>query len=368
MKLSQIGELTLLEQIRKRFEKLPPNVLVGIGDDAALLKPTNEKLLATTDMMVERVHFNLSFITLYQLGFKLVSVNVSDIYAMGGKPKFLLLNIAMNKNMDKDVIDSFFDGVHEAMNLYNLYLVGGDLSASHKGMTLSATIIGYTKDYIKRSGAKIGDRIYVTGTLGDSACGLEILKKIKRPIPLESGTVIKQSAFSSQRSNPPLPPFTKGGRGGITNFKIRTITSRLSKLGLSWSDVEPLFRRHLMPVARDPRKFVRNATSMIDISDGLLIDLSRLCDKSKVGARIYAKNIPLSSELKKVASHLGISPIKLALSGGEDYELLFTTPAKRKINVKYIGDITESKRVIIDTAGREKTFSAEGYQHFGVQR
>ena len=206
MKLSQIGELPLLEQIRKRFEKLPPNVLVGIGDDAALLKPTNEKLLVTTDMMVERVHFNLSFITPYQLGFKLVSVNVSDIYAMGGKPKFLLLNIAMNKNMDKDVIDRFFDGVHEAMNLYNLSLVGGDLSASHKGMTLSATIIGYTKGYIKRSGAKIGDRIYVTGNLGDSACGLHLLKKIKRPIPLKTTTT------------PPLTPPT--GEGNTFKFPL----------------------------------------------------------------------------------------------------------------------------------------------------
>jgi len=123
-----------------------------------------------------------------------------------------------------------------------------------------------------------------------------------------------------------------------------------------------------MPVARNPKKFVRDATSMIDISDGLLIDLSRLCDESKVGARIYAKNIPLSSELKKVASHLGVSPIKLALSGGEDYELLFTASTEKMIKAKYIGDITESKRVIIDTAGRENTFSAEGYQHFGVQR
>jgi thiamine-monophosphate kinase len=368
MKLSQIGEIRLLEQIRKRFEKLPPSVLVGIGDDAALIKPISKKLLVTTDMMVEMVHFNLSYITPYQLGFKLVSVNVSDIYAMGGKPKFLLLNIAMNKNIVKDVIDSFFDGVHEAMNLYNLYLVGGDLSVSPKGMTLSATIIGYTEDYIKRSGANIGDRIYVTGNLGDSACGLELLRKIKRPIPLESGTVIKQSAFSSQCSNPLLLPLTKGGRGGITNLKLRTITSILSKLSLSWNDIAPLLRRHLMPVARDPKNFVRNATSMIDISDGLLIDLSRLCDESKVGARIYAKNIPLSFELKKVASYLGVPPMKLALSGGEDYELLFTAPAKKKIKAIYIGDVVESKRVIIDILGNKKTFSAEGYQHFGIQK
>ena len=368
MKLSQIGELYLLEEIRKRFGKYSSRILVGIGDDAALIKASNENLLVTTDMMVEGIHFNLSFATPYQLGFKLVSVNVSDIFAMGGKPKFLLLNLAMNKSTDKTSFDSFFDGVHEAMNLYGLSLVGGDISASQKGISVSATVIGYTKKHVMRSGARIGNRIYVTGTLGDSACGLALLKKIKRPIPLEGSTVIKESAFNSQRSNPPTPPFSKGGRGGITNLKLRTITSILSKLGLSWNDIVPLLRRHLMPVARNPIEFVGNATSMIDISDGLLIDLSRICDESKIGARIYAKNIPLSSELKKVASHLGVSPVKLALSGGEDYELLFTTPAKKKIKAIYIGDIVESKKVIIDISGKKKTFSAEGYQHFGVQR
>ncbi len=368
MKLSQIGEIPLLEHIRKRFEKHPPNILVGIGDDAALIKPSHENLLITTDMMVEEVHFSLSFITPYQLGFKLVSVNVSDIYAMGGKPRFLLLNIAMNKNMDQKVIDSFFDGVQEAMNLYSLFLVGGDLSASTKGMTLSATIIGYTKGYTKRSGAKIGDRIYVTGTLGDSACGLALLKKMKRPIPLENTTTPPLTPPTRKGECFKIPSPSRGeGEGGGEGLssKFRTL---FSKWGLSWHDVGPLLRRHLMPVARDPRKFVRNATSMIDISDGLLIDLSRLCDESKVGARIYTENIPLSSELKKVASYLSISPIKLALSGGEDYELLFTAPAKKKIKAIYIGDIVELERVIVDISGKEKIFSAEGYQHFGVQR
>jgi thiamine-monophosphate kinase len=119
-----------------------------------------------------------------------------------------------------------------------------------------------------------------------------------------------------------------------------------------------------MPKARDPRRFIRYATSMIDISDGLLIDLSRLCDESKVGARIYTKNIPVSSELKRAASCLGISPIRLALSGGEDYELIFTAPRDKRVKAIYIGDIAESERVIINTLGKKRTFSAEGYQHF----
>jgi thiamine-monophosphate kinase len=365
MKLSQIGELPLLEQIQKRFGKYSSSILVGIGDDAALIKASNENLLVTTDMMVEGIHFNLSFVTPYQIGFKLVSVNVSDIFAMGGKPRFLLLNMAMNKSTDKTVFDSFLDGIYEAINLYSLSLVGGDISASQKGISVSATVIGYAKKHVMRSGAKIGNRIYVTGDLGDSACGLALLKKIKRPIPLEGSTAVKKSAFNSQRLNLPLPPFTKGGREWITDVKLRTMISVLSKLGLSLSDVEPLLRRHLMPVARNPIEFVRNATSMIDISDGLLIDLSRICDESKVGARIYAENIPVSSELHKAASRLNISPMKLALSGGEDYELLFTAPPNKKIKAKYIGEIVESKRVLVDSSGREKEFSAEGYQHFG---
>lgn len=338
MKLSQIGERTLLEQIRKRFEKRSPDIVIGIGDDAALLKPFKKNILVTTDMMVEGVHFNMDFITPYQLGFKLVSVNVSDIYAMGGIPRFLLLCIAMNKNTATETFDTFFDGVHEAMKHYGLSLVGGDISSASKGMSLSATLIGYAEKCLKRSGAKKGDRIYVTGNLGDSACGLELLKKIKRPIPIE---------------------ISKEQRAKSKELRIKMLPK-----GLTWNDVEPLLTRHLMPKARDPRRFIRYATSMIDISDGLLIDLSRLCDESKVGARIYTKNIPVSSELKRAASCLGISPIRLALSGGEDYELIFTAPRDKRVKAIYIGDIAESERVIINTLGKKRTFSAEGYQHF----
>jgi thiamine-monophosphate kinase len=345
MKLSQIGELTLLDEIRKSFKKKSKHVVVGIGDDAAVVRPQDKYLLITTDMIIEGVHFDPSFITPYQLGVKIVSVNISDIYAMGGKPFYLLLSIAMNKNTAKKFIDGLFDGVKDAICFYDISLIGGDLSACNTGMSLSATVIGYGGKYIKRSGANIGDRIYVTGNLGDSACGLELLKKIKRPISLQR----KLSAFSSQRS---------------AKSKIQNPKFKFSALGLPWKTVEPLLRRHLMPEARSPKKFIKNATSMIDISDGLLIDLSRICNESKVGARVYINNIPQSPELKKAASSIGISPIKLALSGGEDYELLFTAPSEKKVKAIYIGEITESARVIVDSSGKEKSFSADGYQHF----
>jgi thiamine-monophosphate kinase len=360
MKLSQIGELTLLDQIRKRFKKKSDNIIVGIGDDAAVLKPTDKNLLVTTDMMVEGVHFDLSFTTPYQLGFKLISVNVSDIYAMAGKPLYLLLNIAVKKDTEKKFIDKLFDGIKDAMNLYDTILIGGDLSATKSGMALSATVIGCLKKHILRSGANVGDRIYVTGYLGDSACGLELMKRIKRPVPLQR----KCSAFSVQRSTPPHPPLGKGGNRGGLNSNFQTLKSELLKLGLSWNTVNPLLRRHLLPEARDSKKFARYATSMIDISDGLLIDLSRLCTESRVGARIYIANIPLSPELKKAAAHLDISPLKLALSGGEDYEILFTAPVGKKVKAIYIGEIIKSGRFIVDSSGREKPFLAKGYQHF----
>ncbi len=337
MKLSQIGELSLLKEIRQRFHVRSKDIIVGIGDDTAVISPQNKNLLITTDMMVEGVHFDLGFVTPYQLGFKLVSVNVSDIYAMGGRPRHLLLDIAVNKNTDEAVINRFFDGAQEAMRLYGVSLVGGDLSSSKKGMVVSATLIGYAESPVKRSGARSGDRLYVTGNLGDSACGLELLKRIKKPVSLE-------------------------------NSERLTLNSKLSEWGLSWNVVEPLLRRHLMPEARSPKQFARYATSMIDLSDGLFIDLSRLCDESNVGARIYIEWIPVSCQMRKASSALGLDIFKLATSGGEDYELLFTAPADKKINAICIGEVTKSDRVIVDKSGREMAFLPEGYQHFGVQR
>lgn len=344
LKLSNIGELNLLKQIQKRFKKGSSDVIIGIGDDAALLKPLRENVLVTTDMMIEGIHFNLDYITPYQLGFKLVSINVSDIYAMGGNPRYILINLAMGKNTSKELFDSLFDGVDRAIKHYRIYLVGGDISSTNRGMTLSATLIGYAQKFLRRSGARIGDRIYVTGNLGDSACGLELLKRIKRPLSIKPGEEKKEER------------------------KELKIGDKKILKDLLMEDVEPLLRRHLLPEARNPKRFIKYATSMIDISDGLLIDLSRLCEESKVGARIYLNNIPISSGLKKTASYLGISPIKLALSGGEDYELLFTTQRDKKVKAIYIGDITESERVIIDSSGNKRAFYPEGYQHFGIHR
>jgi len=344
MKLSQIGELSLLEHIRRTFSRKAKDIIVGIGDDAAVVNPSGKRILFTTDMMAEGVHFDLRFVTAYQLGFKLISVNVSDIYAMAGKPSYVLITIAVHHTTRTEFINNFFQGVEAALKLYKIVLIGGDVSSAVNDIALSATVIGYAENVIQRSGARAGDRLYVTGPLGDSACGLALLKQIGSTVPLQvtrSVTGLKQAVG------------------------YRKLRSFLSRQGLSWKMTEPLLRRHLMPEAKMPKQWRRNATAMIDVSDGLLIDLSRLCNESRVGARLYEEKIPISAEMKKAASCLGLSPLTLALSGGEDYELLFTAPPEKKVKALHIGDITESKRIIVNSAGNERPFSAEGYQHFG---
>jgi thiamine-monophosphate kinase len=290
----------------------------------------------TTDMMVEGIHFDLRFVTPSQLGFKIVSVNVSDIYAMGGAPAFLLLDIAAGKATEGVFLASFLYGVRKALDFYRVDLVGGDLSSSKGGMAVSATVIGYAKRPVLRSGARPGDRLYVTGNLGDSGCGLEVLRRIKRTVPIEQ-----------EDCDGPL-----------------NIIAKLERLGIAWKDAAPLIRRHVMPEARNPRGLRNKATSMIDISDGLFIDLSRLCEESGVGVRVFIGKIPLSPGMRRTARALGIEPHSLATGGGEDYELLFTAPPRRKIALPCIGEITLSGMVVEGPGKREHELRPEGYTHW----
>jgi thiamine-monophosphate kinase len=330
MKLSQIGEETLLESIRKTFSHCSRNIVHGIGDDAAVLRQSSKYLFVSTDMMVEGIHFNLRFITPYQLGFKLVTVTVSDMYAMGCTPQYLLLNIGLHKDTTKYFINTFFAGIQAALLKYNCDLIGGDLSSVRRDISLSAVSIGGGKKILSRKGAQPGEKIYVTGFLGDAACGLELLKRMNKPVPI-----------------------TCSNTSRIQSFK-----------GLSRKILQPLLKRHLLPDLKKPAPFVKHASSMMDISDGLLIDLSRLCKESQVGAKIYSDKIPVSSELRIASIKLGLSCQKLALTGGEDYELLFTSPRELKRGAYHIGDIVESGTVLIGKNGQETPFSPEGYQHF----
>lgn len=363
MRLHQIGELKLLKEVRERFSstsKEDRSIIVGIGDDAAVIAPQKERIIVTTDMMNEGIHFDLSYTSPFHLGFKLVSVNVSDIMAMGGQPMYLFLNLSMKKDTEEEFFWRFYDGVLSAMDIYGVKLLGGDMSAAENDMVISATVIGQADEIITRGSASVGDKIYITSTLGDSACGLALLQRLTD----ESRYRVKGYEFR-----------VKSKKQKKKDEKALSLTHNSKLLTLNWSTAEPLLKRHLMPVARDSTELTNHATSMIDISDGLFVDLSRICDECNVGAVVYSESIPLSKEMKYAADIMGLDPFMLATSGGEDYELLFTAAdfpestynKSHNIKVSCIGRIIEKKRVVIDKTGRKSALKVKGYQHFGSQ-
>ncbi|WP_156033366.1 thiamine-phosphate kinase [Candidatus Magnetobacterium casense] len=338
------GELALIEHIRQRFTRkqpggrlsdggLPelPTLMVGIGDDAAVLRVGGKNVLLTTDVMAEGVHFDMAFATPFQVGHKLVSVNVSDIYAMAGRPAYMLLTMSIPTGRMAEAdgfIAGFFDGVESALTTYAVDLIGGDVTSSASGINLSATLIGFAQSLALRSGAVVGDKIYVTGNLGDSACGLHLLRRLNRPVAIE---------------------------------RPETITETIN-VPLAWHVMEPLLRRHLMPVVSAPVGTER-VSAMMDISDGLSIDLRRLCEHSGVGARVYEANLPQSPAMTEAAALLGLNPTMLALCGGEDYQYLFTS-SESLSGYRCIGEITESEFVFIDTDNRQRELIRCGYEHF----
>lgn len=372
MKLRSLGENRLLEKIRRKFSAFELNdsgVIVGIGDDAAVFSCLDDKMLVTTDMMNEGVHFDLNYTSAYQLGFKLVSVNVSDIYAMGGEPRFIFLNAAMREDIDEEFFSDFFDGIAFALSIYKLRLLGGDISSALNEMSFSATVVGTAKRFVTRAGANPDDKIYLTGMVGDSSCGLEILKRL---LPADR-EIIKDFNFLAGNN---LPKSEKR--------LMLKVNSELKEIDFNLA--APLIKRHLMPLARHPVSLADRASSMIDLSDGLFIDLMRICDESKVGAKVYLSKIPISPQLNEAAVILGLDPFRLAAAGGEDYELLFTLPPEievlesskeaksiipsgsNAISTTCIGEITRGERLVIGLDGSELTLKGEGYQHFGIHQ
>jgi len=319
VRLSKIGEFGLIKKLRSRCRNTPPEILTGIGDDSAAIKIGNRKILVTTDMLIEGIHFDLSYTTFFQLGYKLLAVNISDIFAMGGYPKYFFISLGIPKRFKPDDIGALYSGILKLAKKYDIAIAGGDTCASEKGLVLNGTLIGTAGRIVTRAGARAGDGIFVTDTLGDSAMGLELLKRQK----------------------------AKGERQGARGEQL----------------FAHLIKKHLMPEPT-PVKDIADITSMIDISDGLLIDLSHICDESKAGAVIHRNKIPLSRELADAAKISGLDPLRFALKGGEDYALLFTAPQDIKTNAFRIGEIVRKGRFIMDEKGRKTRFKAEGYEHF----
>ena len=326
MKLSELGEIGFLKKIEALLPLSDKSVLIGIGDDAAAVRVSKGKiLLSTTDLLTDGIHFNLRYISCYNLGAKALLVNISDIAAMGGIPKYALIAIAVPDNIKVVELNELYRGIKKTASLYNVSIIGGDTSGSKNSLTINITLLGEAKqaNIITRGGARPGDKIFVTGTLGDSSAGLELLKKGKR-------------------------------KGFLINRHIKPIP-RLK---------EACF------IAKN-----RLAASMIDISDGLSTDLNHICRMSRFGAVIYKEKIPVSAELKNI--RLKKPPLHYALSGGEDYELLFTVNeknvikiynaiSKNRLSAAMIGEITERKKgiLLVDSKGRQRPLLPAGFNHF----
>jgi thiamine-monophosphate kinase len=344
--LSDIGELGVIDRIRKLAETFSPNVVIGIGDDAAVVKMGKDLLLFSTDLLIEGIHFRRDYTPPELLGKKAVAVNVSDIAAMGGVPLYFTLSFAAPEELSLSFLDRFASGISASAEMYNLSLIGGDTSAGEK-IVIDIAIIGKAEGAapITRAGASPGELIFVSGNLGDSAVGLTLL---------EAG-------------------FRMSEKGGITS------PTSLSKEeeGLA----QTLLSAHLNP---QPELTLgrllaerRIPGAMLDISDGLARDIGNLCRASKVGARLYKNKIPLSEALIHFAKKLDRDATDLAISGGEDYRLLFTAPPEKlkeieglsrelKRDIIELGEIVESSSeiYIMDEDGREASFSG-GYDHFG---
>lgn len=325
MKLKELGEFGLIDRIAAQVTGRA-GVRLGIGDDAAALDPSPGSVtLVTTDMLLEGVHFDLSFSDPLTLGRKSLSVNLSDLAAMGGKPRHALLSLAVPRDLPVEFLDRFTEGFLERAGEFGVALVGGDTCASRSGLVISVTAMGeqLPERVVSRSGARPGDLIFVTGTPGDSALGL---------IQLRSG----ERAGAPVRKHLDPPPRVREGVA-------------LAEAGIP--------------------------TAMIDVSDGLLADLGHILDLSGVGALLELARLPLSPSLRERWSRLGEDPYRLPLAGGEDYELLFTAPpeaeeAVRELlaplgtQVSAIGEITGAGVRVVAPDGSDYPVAVQGYNHF----
>ena len=336
MRVSQLGEFGLIARIAEVVGQASDDVVVGIGDDAAVVRTRDNKyLIATCDIQVEGVHFLREKITPHQLGRKAVAINVSDIASMGGLPKQLWVSLVLPQDTAVEYVDALYEGMMEETGHCGADIVGGNIARSPSGLVVDTFLLGEVEpEYLLlRSGAKVGDLVLVTGHVGDSAAGLAL--------------VLNPEANCERKH------------------------------------ADRVLQAHLTPVPRleEGRVIAESgiATAMIDVSDGTLADLGHICERSEVGARIWAEHLPLSDAARAVAEAVGKDPLEWALSGGEDYELLFTAPAGRAEElatlvheetgtpVSVIGKIVPAKEGIkaVQESGELLSLKHGGWDHFG---
>jgi len=335
--LEKLGEFGLIDHLTKDAELKLSSSIKGIGDDAAVLSAGDKKVLISTDMLLEGIHFDLAYTPLKHLGYKAIQVNLSDIYAMNGTPEQVTVSIGMSSKFPLEAIEELYSGIYLACEKYNIDLVGGDTTSSKQGLVISVTAVGYAdeQDVVYRNTANEGDLICVSGDLGGAYTGLQLLEREKL-VYLE---------------NPNIQPDLEGK--------------------------DYIIERQLKPEARrDVIELLKSIevkpTAMIDISDGLASEILHICKQSNKGCNLYEEKIPIDPMTYETAREFNLDPTVCALSGGEDYELLFTVKQtaydkiKFQMDISIIGHITEASAGcnLVTKSGTIHTLKAQGWNAF----
>ena len=350
MEISKLGEFGLIDRLTKDIKPQNSSTIYGIGDDCAVLHYADKEVLITSDMLMEGVHFDLTFIDLQHLGYKAAMINLSDIFAMNATPRQLVVNIALSKRFKVEDVEEFYTGLRTACNKWQVDIVGGDTTSSYTGLAISITCIGEAakEDIVYRNGAKDTDLICVSGDLGAAYMGLQLLEREK--------SVYYQQVDEARKKN-----------------DTRTLED-LKNFQPDFAGREYLLQRQLQTEARgDVVELLHQAnihpTAMMDISDGLSSELLHICKQSGCGCRVYEQNIPIDYQTAVMAEEFNMNVTTCALNGGEDYELLFTVPIgdHEKIEqlegVKLIGHITRKEfgTVLVTRDNQEFELKAQGW-------
>lgn len=335
--VSSLGEFGLIEHLTKNIEIHNASSILGVGDDAAVIDHFGKQTVITNDLLVEGVHFDLMYMPLKHLGYKTVAVNVSDICAMNATPTHITLGLAFSNRFSVEALDEFYEGVYAACEKYKVDLIGGDTTSSQKGFIISCTAIGEIAPdkFITRKGAKKGELLCVTGDLGGAYLGLLLLEREKK-IFLE---------------NPKIQPDLEGEK---------YVVGRILKPEARTDMIDFFAKSNIAP------------TSMIDVSDGLSSEILHLCKQSSVGCVLYEEKIPVAEDTKLAAFKFNLDPTACALSGGEDYELLFTIrqddydKISGNADISVIGYLTdeEAGAHIITKGGNKHPITAQGWNAF----
>lgn len=334
--LSEIGEFGLIDRLTKGLKNKNTSTVFGVGDDATLLRYREKDILVSTDLLLEGVHFNLTYTPLKHLGYKAAIVNFSDIYAMNGRPKQITVSLGISSKLMLEDIESMYEGIKLACEEYGVDIVGGDTSTSLTGLTISITVIGNPvgEDVVFRNSAKENDLICVSGNLGSAYLGLQVLERER--ILFEEG---------------------KGSSPNLEGYEY--IIGRQLKPEARKDIIESLWKNEVIP------------TSMIDISDGLTSELLHISKSSDCGCHIYSEKIPISEESARTAEELNMDPLTAALNGGEDYELLFTVNIHDHNKIIQLKDISiighiekqEKGNKLITPDGQTVELQAQGWKH-----